>query len=641
MDLSHVLEPGRIGKVELRNRLIFPPMQSRTADERFLATQRMADFYARRAESGVGLVIMQHSMCWPEARLPRGLGLWDDECIAPLSRVVKAVHARGAGIGIELGGRGTRQDNGRGSVAPSAIRLSYEQEIPHELSVEQLEYFVDCYGRAARRAVEAGMDVIEIHAAHGKMISQFLSPYTNRRTDGYGGSPERRTRFPREIVAAIRKAVGDDIPILFRMSMTEHFEGGIDVPEALEQIRLMDAAGVDCFEASGGSQEFSWRMCNSYLSPKMGNVEYAAAAKTATDKPVIAVARIQDALMAEQILAEGKADFISMGRPFMADPDLLVKTREGRTREIRRCLYCLNCSTWNMRPYLKETGIGCTVNAELCREGGEYELNTAPAPKHILVIGGGLAGMEAARTLARRGHVVDLYEKNEHLGGQWRVASQGDHKKDFKTFIPWLVQDMRQAGVRAHTGVAADAAFIRARNPDAVILATGATPRELKVDRPLSGGPELIQGMDVIMGRAVRGERVVVVGGRYIGAEAALILAGQGKHVSVVDAMPLGHGLLPRLFGSYRDRMVELGVFFFDNSPVLRLTATGIDIAHVGSMLSLEADAVVTAIGTVPDNTLEAALRDSGIPCHSIGDCAEIGDALKAVRDGADIGRIV
>lgn len=640
MILSHLMRPGRIGKVELRNRLIFPPMQSRTADENCLATPRMADFYARRAESGVGLVIMQHSMCWPEARLPHGLGLWDDACIAPLSRVVRAVHAHNAAIGIELGGRGTRQDNGQGSVAPSAVRLSYEKEIPHALSVEQLEYFVECYGQAARRVVEAGMDVIEIHAAHGKLISQFLSPYTNRRTDGYGGSVEGRTRFPREIVESVRKAAGEDIPIIFRMSMTEHFEGGLELSEALEQIRLMEAAGVDCFEASSGSQEFSWRMCNSYLSPRMGNAAYAQTAKEVTTKPVIAVARIQDALMAEQILAEGQADFVSMGRPFMADPDLLAKTLQGKTGEIRRCLYCLNCSTWNQRSYLRETGIGCTVNASLCREG-EEDLPPVSAAKRILVAGGGLAGMEAARVLARRGHSVDLYEKSEHLGGQWRIASQGNHKKDFKTFIPWLMQDMRQAGVRVHTGTPVDAEFVREQRPDAVILATGAVARELRVDRPSHGGPELIQGMDVIMGHPVPGNRIVIVGGRYIGAEAAIILAGQGKHVSVVDALPLGNGLLPRLFGAYRDRMVELGVFFFDNSPVLRLTSEGIDIAHAGSMLSLKADVVVTAIGTLPETHLADALKDCGIPCHSIGDCAGIGDALKAVRDGADIGRML
>lgn len=639
MTLDALMQPGRIGRLELRNRVVFPPIQNRGADENGHATPRMADYFAERGRGGVGLVIVQHSFCWPAAKLAHGLALWDDECIPGLRHLTRAVHATGAKIAIQLGGRGTRQDNGRGSVAPSAIRLSYEKDLPRELSAEELRYFLECYGQAARRAAEAGFDAVEIHGAHGKLISQFLSPYTNRRTDEYGGSVEKRTRFPREIIDAVRRQVGDDFPIIFRLSLTEFFEGGLTREEGLEQVRLLDAAGVDAFHVSGGSQEKVWNTDQSYFFPRMSLVPLAAAAKGATAKPVIAVSRIQDPFMAEQVLEKGQADFVALGRPFLADPDILKKALEGRSADIRRCVYCLNCTTWGSRSELEQRGIGCTVNPAVMREA-DFALTPTTRPRRILVAGGGLAGMEAARTLALRGHQVDLYETSPHLGGQWRVAARADCKDDFKTLIPWLKRGMEQAGVRVHMASHVNMDLIRELRPDIVVVATGAKPRELPVDRPATGGPAVVQAMDVIMDRAPEvGKRVVVVGGRYIGMEAADKLAREGRHVSLVEALDPGHGTIARLRGVYRDKLVESGVFIFDNSPVLRLSSTGVDVAHCGSMLSLPCETVALAIGTVPVRDMVPALAEAGVEHYVIGDSRAIGDALVAMRDGAELGR--
>ncbi len=639
MTLAKLMQPGRIGRLELRNRVVFPPIQNRGADENGYATPRMADYFAARGRGGVGLVIVQHSFCWPSAKLARGLALWDDECIPGLRDLARAVHATGAKIAIQLGGRGTRHDNGQGSVAPSSIRLSYEKDMPRELTGEELRYFLECYGQAARRAAEAGFDAVEIHGAHGKLISQFLSPYTNRRTDEYGGTVEKRTRFPREIIAAVRKQVGDDFPVIFRLSLAEFFEGGLTVEEGLEQVRLLDAAGADAFHVSGGGQEKVWNTDQSYFFPRMALVPLAAAAKGVTVKPVIAVSRIQDPFMAEQVLEKGQADFVAMGRPFLADPDILQKALEGRSADIRRCVYCLNCTTWGSRPELEQRGIGCTVNPAVLRET-DFALSPTPRPRRVLVAGGGLAGMEAARTLALRGHSVDLYEKSPHLGGQWRVAERADCKDDFKTLIPWLKRGMEQAGVRIHLESSVDRELVRALRPDVVVVATGAVPRDLPVERPATGGPAVIQAVDIIMDRVPDiGKRVVVVGGRYIGMETADKLARQGHHVSLVEAMDLGHGTIARLRGVYRNKLVESGVFIFDRSPVLRLSSTGADVAHCGSMLSLPCDSVVLAIGTVPVRDLLPPLAEMGVEHHVIGDSHAIGDALAAMRDGAELGR--
>lgn len=641
MTLEKLMQPGRIGRLELRNRVVFPPIQNRGADENGHATPRMSDYFAARGQGGAGLIIVQHSFCWPAAKLAHGLALWDDGCIPGLTHLTRAVHATGAKIAIQLGGRGTRQDNGQGSVAPSAIRLSYEQDMPRELTGEELRYFLECYGQAARRAAEAGFDAVEIHGAHGKLISQFLSPYTNRRTDDYGGSVEKRTRFPREIIAAVRHQVGDDFPIIFRLSLAEFFEGGLTEEEGLEQVRLLDAAGADAFHISGGGQEKVWNTDQSYFFPRMSLVPLAAKAKSVTAKPVIAVSRIQDPFMAEQVLEKGQADFVALGRPFLADPDILKKALEGRAADIRRCVYCLNCTTWGTRPELEQRGIGCTVNPGVLRETS-FELAPAARPRRLLVAGGGLAGMEAARTLALRGHSVDLYEGSPHLGGQWRVAARADCKDDFKTLIPWLKRGMEQAGVRVHLSSPVDMELVRAMRPDAVVVATGAKPRELPVDRPASGGPAEVQAMDIIMDSAPDvGRRVVVVGGRYIGMEAADKLARQGRHVSLVEAMELGHGTIARLRGMYRNKLVESGVFIFDRSPMLRLSSTGVDVAHCGSMLSLPCDTVVLAIGTVPVRDLVPALVEAGVEHHVIGDSRAIGDALVAMRDGAELGRVL
>ena len=439
---------------------------------------------------------------------------------------------------------------------------------------------------------------------------------------------------------ASKKRPGMISRVIFRMNADDFLEGGITVDEAREQARLLVSAGADALHVSGGSQETNWHNDPSYLFPKCNLAHLAPPIKAAVDAPVITVGRFTDVLLAEQILAEGGADFVAIGRPLLADPHLLPKAKEGRFKDIRRCVYCLNCTTWTKRPELESRGIGCTVNPALLREK-EFELKPAEAPKRVMVVGGGLAGLEAARTLAERGHEVDLYEQSDRLGGQWVLASWSSEKPDFKTLIPFLTRGLDKAGVRVHLNTTVDRGLVSAQKPDAVVIAVGAVPRQLDLEAPDSGGPNVVQALDVIEGLAEVGQRAVVVGGRYVGMEAAITLAREGRHVSLIEALGLGHGTINRLGAYLRNQMVEEGVYIYSHSPLLRLTSYGVDIANNGSLLMLKADTVVLAVGTTPREELGRDLQGLDLEVHAIGDCNGIADALKAISDGAEVGRLI
>lgn len=636
MELEKLLEPGRIGGMNLSNRLIFAPIGLRAAGPEGSLTEELMTFYEERARGGVGLIIMGHTLCWREENTGYCTGLWSDEHIPQFADMARRVHSHGGRLAVQLGGRGTRRADGK-SMAPSPMRYGFEKNVPREITTEEIEYWVECYGRAALRARKAGLDGVEIHAAHGKLVSLFLSPYTNRRTDAYGGTPEKRARFAGDIVRSVRRHAGEDFPVIFRYSADDMLEGGNTPAEGVEIGRIMSEEGVSALEISAGNQEKGWNTSFSYFFPHACLRHLAGSIRNAVKVPIIAVGKIGDPFTAEHILREHDADFVSLGRPLVADPCLLKKAKEGRGADIRRCIYCLNCFTGEQRKErIPFRGITCTVNPEALREREWAELRPAACRKNILIAGGGPAGMAAATALARRGHAVELHEASGELGGQWLAASRAAYKSDFRTLVPWLKRSMDQAGVRIRLHSEVTAESVAARRPDLVVVATGARPRSLPLPLP-EAGPQIVQGMDIIMDKARTGRKVIVVGGRYIGMEVAAKLGKKGLHVSLVEAMQLGHGTLPRLLGVYRNMLVEADVHIYDHSPLLRLTSYGADIAHAGSMLALPADTIVLAVGTEPRTELRDALQAAGIEHHAVGDCRTIGDALYAIREGAEL----
>lgn len=640
MAYPYLFSPGKIGKLDISNRFIMTPTQTRGGDADGYVTPELIAFHRARSHDGKGpgLVIAQQTFAWPAVRLARGLALWDDAYVEKLSRLAAVIREGGSRAVLQLGGSGSRLAGIH--TAPSPVVGSWNMKRPREISREEMMRNLESYAEAGRRLYEAGFEGVSLHGGAGKYISQFLSPWSNRRTDEFGGSPANRVRYPLMIMNAIRERTRPDFPVIFRLFCAEHTEGGLSIGEGIEQTALLSEGGVDAFLFSTGAQESLWNDCPPYCASEIPGLEdFAAVKKALPEVTVIANCGIHDPNRAERMLADGQADFIGICRPLLADPDYVDKVRRGRTEEIRSCLRCNNCQTWEARPALAGRGMCCTVNPALMVEES-FVSRPAPAPKRVVVVGGGLAGMSAAATLAERGHQVILHEKSGEPGGQWLAASAGDDKRPFRTLTAGLVRRMNDAGVDIHLNSAPDRDAILSEKPDVVVLATGARPRGLTgvdiLPSPEENGIARLFGIDVLRGARVPGTKAMVIGGRYIGMECAVKLAEQGHETSLVEMNEIGRGVILRIRGLLFRRMMETGVRIFPSSSVFRITRNQVEIAHGGSVFPLDADAVILAIGTVPDKSLQE--HDFGVPTHVIGDCLRIGDARDAVAQGTELG---
>jgi 2,4-dienoyl-CoA reductase-like NADH-dependent reductase (Old Yellow Enzyme family) len=450
-------------------------------------TQRYIDYIAERAKGGVGLIIVESMYMDPLGRGHiRQLGIYDDKLIPGLRRLTDAVHAYGAKVASEpmsCGRETSSYITGSQPYGASTIpcKVLAGGEAPRELTVSEVKELVNGFGEAARRSVEAGFDLIEIHGAHGYIINQFLSPFTNKRTDEYGGSFEKRMRFPLEVVARVREVVGDDFPLAYRMSGEEKIEGGLTIDL----------------------------------------IDLGARIKEKVRIPVSIVGRINHPQLAEEILADGKADFIAIGRALHADPYWPLKAQEGRVEDIRICPACMSCSD----QLATNLPITCAINPEA---GNERDLAIKPAPrkKKVLVVGAGPSGMEAARVADLRGHQVILFEKRDRVGGQLHYASSAHHKKEFEEVIRFLEVQLKKSGVNIRLDTEVTPALIRETNPDAVIIATGATPA-----LPFTPGvdkPHVHVAVDVLDNRATLKGKTAIIGGGLVGLETALFLLENG-----------------------------------------------------------------------------------------------------------------
>lgn len=645
--LIKLFEPGRIGRMELKNRLVMAPMGTRTSDDEGFITQRTIDFYVARAKGGVGLIISQTTPCVPEkVRTPDRAYLDDDKFIPSLSKLAEAVHANGSKMAIQLVHYGVAAAPMRTTLehpelvellGPSAVPSVRFGETPREMSKQDINRFVEGFAEGARRVKDAGFDAVEIHGAHGYLISTFLSPRSNIRSDEYGGSPENRARFACEIISRARQKVGPDFPIIFRFSGSDFLEGGISIGDSVLQAPLFVKAGADALHVSASVWDSSPWMFPCYIYPNGAIAHLARAVKKAVAVPVITVGKLSDPAVAERVLDEGKADFVAIGRGLLADPELPNKAREGRLDDIRHCIYCNMCTTQNKLRV--DTGrMICSVNPELFREA-EFPAKPTTSPKKVMVIGGGLAGMEAARTLAERGYQVTLYERDEKLGGQWSIACLEAGKEDLAKLITYLARGLDKAGVKVILNREATPELVSKENPGAVVVATGGSPVNLNI--PGAGGKNVVQAVDVITGQAEVGDRVVVVGGRYVGMEVALSLAKQGKKVSLVTMKALGENGTPlerNTFLTLRQMLVDNGVFLYPHFPLHEIREDGVYVVQNHDLLFLKADTVVMAVGTKAENKLAEMLEHAGHDVHRIGDCLEPRYVMYAIYEGREVG---
>ncbi len=662
----------------LRNRLVMSPMETMYGTPDGLPSQRTCDYFAARAKGGVGLITLgatgvdhQH----PET--PGGLHIGTDEAVAAHRALVEVVHEHGAKIQpqiVHAGPDGLGPEmHGVTSLGPSVIPSYLTGRPSAEISTRQLTEVLDLFKAAVRRAAEAGYDGVELHAAHGYMLlGSFLAPQRNRRTDDYRGDSMRgRIQLVLETLAAIRAEVGDALPITLRISGYERVAGGRPIHETAQVAPQLAAAGVDAFHVSGGViDRLVTGMVNGADDGDALNVGAAAAVKEVVDVPVIVVGRIHDPNRAEQILADGRADFIAMGRPLLADAELPRKLILGQSQRIRKCISCENC----IDAMEQRLSVDCAINP---RTGKERELiaHRTPRAKSVVVIGGGPAGLEATRVAAERGHRVTLFERNAQLGGALRWACVLHPENE--PFLKYLCHEIKNSRATVHLGHVVSAGEVVALAPEAVVVATGARiaiPQQIPgIERPhVYTGPglrELLAGhadptdpawqrlsarflsgwrQRLAQPAAVRvatrawmplGRRVAIIGGDLVAIELAEFLGDRGRLVSILEP---GKALAPEVGNKRRtehmNRLDRHGVTVHVRAHVERITGDGVEFTPVGGTTRhLAVDSVVVAGTPEPDtklfDTLVAALPDADV--HAAGDCSGLGLIRKATDDGA------
>lgn len=620
-------EPITINTMTLKNRMIVSAMVTSYADAQGMATEKYIAYHEAKAKGGWGLIITEDYIISPTAGASAPLpGLYNEAQVVSHRQLTERVHRAGGKIAAQLYHAGRESSSavtGVQPLAPSAIKDPTMPEQPRALSIAEIEEIEEQFAQAAWRAKEAGFDAIEIHGAHGYLVNQFVSPFSNKRTDKYGGSLRNRARFALEIVGKIREMVGPEYPILYRMSVAEYVEGGLSMEEAKALAQLLEQAGVDMLHCSQGVYASIEAVVPPFGIAKGAYVDNAYAIKSVVDIPVSAVGRINDPDVAEAILCSGKADLVTMARASLADPELPNKVKEERYDDIQYCLGCLQGCLANSNA--GTFGVRCLVNPLTGMED-VYQITPVAEKKNVWVAGGGIAGCEAAIVAASRGHKVTIFEQEAVLGGQWRAAAVPPGKTDFATLLVWQQNQLQKLGVTLRLGCALTAEMVAQEKPDAVIIATGSVP----VVPPIAGitGQNVVLAQDVLLGKAEVGQRVAVIGGGLVGAETADFLSGQQKQVAVIEMMAeIMRDGEPTSKAMLLKRLAANGVEIYTSTKVTAIEEHALLGERQGQTLRLDhLDTVIIAIGVRANQKLEQALQNVGYD----GQILAVGDAKKA-----------
>lgn len=632
-----LFQPIKIGAMEVKNRLVMPPMESGYAGTDGAASQRIIDYYSARAKGGFGLVIVEVTAIEPHGRgFAHQLCVYDDRFIPGLCSLVDSVHKNGAKIVLQLFHPGRCANpafnDGAQPVGPSAVPDPTFRYETREMRKDEIENLVESFGQGAVRAQKAGFDGVEIHAAHGYLLSQFMSAYANKRTDEYGGDFEGLMRVPLAVIRRVRQLTGPSFPLSFRLSADEGVPLGRTVQDSCKVAQRVVQEGVDVIHVSVGVFE-SYYLASVPPAVEQGyNAAAAAAIKSVVTVPVIAVGRINDPDVAEKIISSGKADLVSIGRQSIADPEWPNKVLQNKADEIVKCL---SCNDGCLGGLTKTGSILCVQNLQVGREG-EYAHAGSNHPKKVLIAGGGAAGLEAARTAALWGHEVTLYEKNSTVGGQVILAALPPTKEVWTDVIDSRERDAKKLGVKIVLGTELTTELIQTISPDILIIATGSEPAKINIpgvdlDFVITAQQALTQPLP--------GNKIVVVGGGLVGCETADYLARQGKTVTVIEMLRrVAVDLIPRnryyLLRSLKDN----GVTIMTSTTIKSISKDGIVVSsEKGEEKIGPFDTVVLAIGAKPYNHLADSTLGIVPQVFSIGDAATCGKVLAATQQAAEI----
>lgn len=632
---ERLFRPITLGNTEFKNRIVMLAMGVGCLEPDNTIGDRFVNYFTERAKGGAGLIIV--SCLAANSDLPLSAPIFHDRYMPGTRRLVDAVHAYGSKICAQLlvwYHWRVKEGAPLEVVGPSVVPNRMIGATPRALTVDEIHLLVDEFGKSARRAKDWGFDALEIHMGMGFVLNRFLSPPTNLRTDEYGGSLENRLRISLEVIKSIQDAVGKDFPLSCRISADEFMEGGHTVEDSKKVAVFLEKAGAHLIDVEAGWEEAPRPLVQNSV-PRGSFAYLAQEIKKVVSIPVVAAYRINEPNIAEKILADGKADLIGLARALNADPEFSNKAKEGRGDEIRYCIACSRCLD-EIFPAMKDVGtpyrICCAVNPASGREA-EYAIKPAKKAKKVFVIGGGPAGMEAARVAALRGHRVSLYEKEGKLGGNLNIASIAPYKDDIGLLTQAMIKQVEKVGVDIKLKTEVTSRLVEENKPDVVIIATGSLP--LVQDIPGISGSNVVTAADVLTGRRKVGKSVVVIGGGMIGCEVAEFLVAKGAKVTILEMLKrIASDIGPTTRWVVLDRLKKAGINVVTLAQVVEITSSGVNARRNESTEFFPADMVVNACGLEPNDQLSADLKGKVGELYTIGDCTQPRKIAEAMDSG-------